>query len=131
LRHRSIGFCPFCAPPDFSAGGAGASAPTGLSYEILARIDGPTEDFETVIATAEVGPDFDVPRHLHPGIESAYIVAGGGLLLVEGAAPRELRAGDVAQIPARRPHSFRTGGAVTRIVSTYVLERGQPLSIPV
>ncbi|MCI4678861.1 cupin domain-containing protein [Rhodoblastus acidophilus] len=126
--HRSIGFCPFCAAAE--SGGAGRPAPGGLRYDILARIDGPTADYETFIVAAEAGPDFDVPRHIHPGIESAYIVAGGGVLLVDGEAPRELTAGDVAQIAARRPHSFRTGAAATRIVSTYILEKGQPISIP-
>jgi quercetin dioxygenase-like cupin family protein len=123
-----MGFCPFCAPVE--SGGSGAAAPAGLRYEILARIDGPTEAFETFIVAAEAPPAFDVPRHIHPGIESAYIVAGGGLLRVDGEAPRALKAGDVAQIAARRPHEFRTGAEPTRIVSTYILEKGQPISIP-
>jgi quercetin dioxygenase-like cupin family protein len=129
LARRPFLFCPFCAPADASGSG-GAVAP-GLRYEILARIDGPTEAFETFIVAVDAPAGFDVPRHIHPGIESAYIVSGGGLLHVEGEAPRALKAGDVSQIAARRPHRFCIGAEPTRIVSTYVLERGQPISIPV
>ncbi len=128
LTRRLLSYCPFCAPAD--SGGAGYPASPGLRYEILARIDGPTEAFETFIVAAEAPAGFDVPRHIHPGIESAYIVAGGGLLHVEGETPRAMKAGDVAQIAARRPHKFCIGAAPTRIVSTYILEKGQPISIP-
>ncbi len=129
MTRRLLPYCPYCAPAE--SGGAGAAAWPGLRYEILARIDGPTEAFETLIVAAEAPAGFDVPRHIHPGIESAYIVAGGGLLEVEGEAPRALKAGDVAQIAARRPHRFCIGAEPTRIVSTYILEKGQPISIPV
>ncbi len=129
MARRPILFCPLCAAAD--SGGWGPAASPGLRYEILARIDGPTEAFETFIVAAEAPAGFDVPRHIHPGIESAYIVAGGGVLQVEGEAPRALKAGDVAQIAARRPHLFRTGAEPTRIVSTYILEKGRPISIAV
>ncbi len=129
LTCRLLSCCPYCATAD--AGGAGAAPPPGLRYEILARIDGPTEAFDTFIVAAEAPAGFDVPRHIHPGIESAYIVTGGGLLQVDGEASRALKAGDVAQIAARRPHSFRIGAEPTRIVSTYILEKGQPIAIPV
>ncbi len=127
MARRPHLFCPFCAPAD--SGGSGGVA-SGLRYDVLARIDGPTEAFETFIVAAEAPAGFDVPRHIHPGIESAYIVAGGGLLHVDGEAPRALKAGDVAQIAARRPHQFRIGAEPTRIGSTYILEKGQPISIP-
>jgi hypothetical protein len=53
------------------------------------------------------------------------------VLYVDGEPSRALKTGDVAQIAARRPHLFCIGAEPTRIVSTYILEKGQPISIPV
>lgn len=132
LTRRIFASCALCAVGGFMATGVEAESPasTGLKREILKRIDGPTPEYETIIATAEIAPGWDVPRHIHPGIESAYIVEGGGVLSVDGEAPRAVRAGDAVQIPARKPHSLKGGDKPTKIVSTYILEKGQPIAIP-
>jgi quercetin dioxygenase-like cupin family protein len=62
-----------------------------------------TPDHETLLAKAEIEPGFLVPRYIHPGIESAYIVEGGGVFSIDGGDDREVRAGDTLQVPERRP----------------------------
>ena len=50
---------------------------------------------------------------------------------VDGEAPRVLKAGDSYFIPAGRIHDARAHGAVaTRVLATYVVEKGKPLSTP-
>jgi quercetin dioxygenase-like cupin family protein len=131
LTRRGFASCALCALTGFAATAVEAEMPpAGIKRKILRRIDGPTPDFETIIALAEIEPGFHVPRHIHPGIESAYIVAGVAVLSVDGRADRAVRAGDTLQVAARTPHQLQNGGKPLRIVSTYILEKGQPISLP-
>lgn len=129
LTRRGFAGCALCAAVGFSASAA-SSAP-GVERIILRRCEGPTPDFETVLAEALVEPHFLVPRHIHPGIESAFIVSGVATLLIDGEPTMALKAGDGVQIPARRPHALQNGERPMKIIATYVLEKAQPLAIPV
>jgi quercetin dioxygenase-like cupin family protein len=133
LTRRGFAGCALCALTGFVATAAEAEAPpapTGIKRTILRRIEGPTPEYETIIAQAEVDPGFAVPRHFHPGIESAYIAEGSGVFLLDGAEPQMIKAGDAVQVPTRRIHAVKNGDRPMKIVSTYILEKGQPLAIP-
>jgi quercetin dioxygenase-like cupin family protein len=131
LTRRGFAACALCALTGFAATAVEAEMPPGgITRRILSRIDGPTPDFETVIALAEIEPGFRVPRHIHPGIESATIVEGAAVLSVDGLGDRAVSAGDALQIAARTPHQLQNGDKPLRIVSTYILEKGQPISLP-
>ncbi len=138
LTRRSIAQCLLCAlasqPAGFFATPVRAespAAPTGVRRTILRRGEGPTPDFETVLAEALVDPNALVPRHIHPGVESGYIVEGSAVLELDGAEPMSVKAGDGVVIAARRPHLLRNGDRPMKIISTYILEKGQPIAIPV
>ena len=50
---------------------------------------------------------------------------------MEGQPPRELKAGDSFFVPPNTPHLVRNIGKVTwKAVSTYLIEKGQPLATP-
>jgi quercetin dioxygenase-like cupin family protein len=67
--------------------------------------------------------------HVHPGEEVGYIVAGQVEMMVEGRANVVLHAGDGFLIPPRTPHNARDLGPETgRMLSTYIVETGQPLA---
>ena len=67
--------------------------------------------------------------HIHPGEEVGYIVAGQVEMRVEGRATVVLKPGDGFLIPPRTPHNARDLGPETgRMLSTYIVETGQPLS---
>jgi len=67
--------------------------------------------------------------HVHPGEEVGYIAAGEVEMMVAGRATVVLRPGDVFLIPPRTPHNARDLGPETgRMLSTYIVETGQPLS---
>jgi quercetin dioxygenase-like cupin family protein len=132
LDRRHFALCALCAVTGFVAEGVEAEtqAPAAIKRTILRRTEGPTPDYEIIIAQGDIGAGLIVPRHTHPGIESAYIAEGEGVFVMDGAAELPIKAGDTVQVPSRRPHSVRNGGKPMKIVSTYVLEKGQPLATP-
>ena len=67
--------------------------------------------------------------HVHPGEEVGYIIAGEVEMRVQGRATVVLRAGDGFLIPPRTPHNARDLGPETgRMLSTYIVETGQPIA---
>ena len=67
--------------------------------------------------------------HIHPGEEVGYIIAGEVEMRVEGRASVVLQPGDGFLIPPRTPHNARDLGPETgRMLSTYIVETGQPIA---
>lgn len=67
--------------------------------------------------------------HAHPGEEVGYIIAGQVEMMVQGRATAVLHAGDGFLIPPRTPHNARDVGPETgRMLSTYIVETGQPIA---
>ena len=67
--------------------------------------------------------------HVHPGEEVGYIIAGQVQMRVQGRATVLLKPGDGFLIPPRTPHNARDLGPETgRMLSTYIVETGQPIS---
>lgn len=94
----------------------------------LQRFDVPGTSYETVIGVAEIAANVAIGRHTHPGPESGYVLEGGFELLIEGAKPRMLKAGDSYKVPARVVHDAKTGPAGAKVIATYVIPKGQPLA---
>jgi quercetin dioxygenase-like cupin family protein len=135
LTRRGFASCALCAITGFIATEASAQgappAAGGVTRKILSQTDGPAAGYETVLVEATIEAGSAVGRHTHPGIESAYVMEGGFELPIQGQATRNLKPGDAFQIPANTPHA---GGAAasakTRLVITYVVEKGKPLASP-
>jgi quercetin dioxygenase-like cupin family protein len=96
----------------------------------LQRFDVPGTVFETVIGIAEIAPSIAIGRHTHPGPESGYVMAGSFELLVDGQAPRLLKAGDSYQVPPGAVHDAKAGPEGAKVIATYVVQKGQPLATP-
>lgn len=128
--------CALCAVTGFvateaSAQGTPPAATPGVTRKILSQIDGPTADHVTLLVEAEIEAGVTVARHTHPGIESAYILEGGFELPIEGQPTRMLKPGDGFQVPAATPHAGgKPGTAKTRVLITYILEKGKPIATP-
>jgi len=138
LTRRGFASCALCAITGFvateaSAQGGGAPAPGGgVTRNILSKTDGPAAGYETLLVEAIIEPGVQVGRHTHPGIESAYVLEGGFELPIQGQETRMLKVGDGFQIPPETPHAGGKPGTVkTRILITYVVEKGKPLASPV
>jgi quercetin dioxygenase-like cupin family protein len=84
---------------------------------------------EVVQVETEIPPGVASGWHVHPGEEVGYIAAGEVEMMVAGGPTMMLRAGDGFLIPPRTPHNARdTGPETGRMLSTYIVETGQPLS---
>ena len=138
-RRGFTGFasCALCAITGFvateaAAQGAAPAPAGGVNRKILSRSDGPAAGYETVLVEAEIAAGVAVGRHTHPGIESAYVVEGGFELPIQGQETRNLKAGDAFQIPPNTPHAGgKPGTANSKLLITYVVEKGKPLASPV
>ena len=137
-RRGFAGFasCALCGIAEFiateaSAQGAPAATTPGVTRKILSQSDGPTPGYTTMLVEATIDAGVPVARHTHPGIESAYVLEGGFELPFQGQATRTLKPGDGFQIPPDTPHAGgKPGSANTRILITYVVEKGKPLATP-
>lgn len=91
----------------------------------------PPPTYHTATVRTVVDPGGEVVPHTHPGLEMGYVLAGKAVLQVAGSPPRSLSAGDSFSIPARRVHSVRNAGpGPLTMLSTYVVEKGQPIASP-
>jgi quercetin dioxygenase-like cupin family protein len=67
--------------------------------------------------------------HTHPGEEVGFIVAGTVQMEIEGRPTLVLHAGDPFLIPPRTPHNaLDLGPGTGRMLSTYIVETGQPIA---
>jgi quercetin dioxygenase-like cupin family protein len=124
------GLAEFVSTAALAQGTAPATTP-GVSRKILAQMDGPTPGYVTILVEAEIEAGVTVARHKHPGIESGYVLEGGLDLPVEGQPIRALKPGDGFQVPAETPHAGgKNGDKKTRVLITYVVEKGKPLASP-
>ena len=91
----------------------------------------PQPKFHSVTIRTVVDPNGEVPRHIHPGVEMGYVLNGEAQLKVAGQSPRALSAGDSFAIPANTIHSVHnTGAGPLTMLSTYVVDKNQPILIP-
>jgi quercetin dioxygenase-like cupin family protein len=96
----------------------------------LQRFEVPGTLYETVIGIAEIAPSVAIGRHTHPGPESGYVMAGSFELVIDGQAPRLLKAGDSYQVPPGAVHDAKAGPEGAKVIATYVVQKGQPLATP-
>jgi quercetin dioxygenase-like cupin family protein len=91
----------------------------------------PPPHYHTATVRTVVDHGGVVAPHTHPGIEMGYVLDGRAVLKVRGEPPVSLSAGDSFSVPARTVHSVEnTGPGALTMLSTYVVERGQPIASP-
>jgi quercetin dioxygenase-like cupin family protein len=88
---------------------------------------------EIVLGTATLPSGAAIGYHTHPGDESAYVFKGNLVLKVQGQPDRALKAGDGFFIPRGTVHSLvaAAGPDGGTAVSTWIIDKGQPLATPV
>jgi quercetin dioxygenase-like cupin family protein len=91
----------------------------------------PPPKYHTVTVRTVVDAGGEVAPHTHPGLEMGYVLEGEAMLKVAGQPPRPLYGGDSFAIPAGTVHSLKNAGpAALTVLSTYVVEQGQPIASP-
>ncbi len=123
--------CAMCAAGGVLAAQVGVSAQSpGFTRTVLNRIEYPGDTMVTIQVLVEIDPNALVPRHTHPGVESGYILEGGGTFGMKGQADRSVSAGDAFQVPYQVPHLLKNGPKKTRVLTVYVVEKDKPLATP-
>ena len=113
-----------------AAGGLFAQA-SGLTRTMVGKGDVSVPGREAVVARVEVAPGAKAGRHTHPGDEISYVMEGEATLLIDGQAPRRVKAGESFVIPAGVIHdAHNDGSAPIKLVGVYVVEKGKPLATP-
>jgi quercetin dioxygenase-like cupin family protein len=137
-QFAGVASCALCGISDLMAAEASgqtaapAATTPGVTRKILSQTDGPVPGYTTLIVEVTIEPGVPVGRHTHPGIESAYILEGGGFELpIQGQPTRVVKAGDAFQIPPETPHAGgKPGNLHTKVLVTYIVEKGKPLASP-
>ena len=137
-RRGFTGFasCALCGITEFvataaSAQGTPPAATSWVTRIILWHTDGPTPGYVTMLVEATIDAGVPVAAHRPAWIESAYVLEGGFELPIQGQATRMLKPGDGFQIPPDTRHAGgKPGDAKSRILITYVVEKGKPLASP-
>jgi quercetin dioxygenase-like cupin family protein len=110
---------------------AAGAQPSAVHKATLQDQPFPPPRYHTVTVRTVVDPAGLVAPHTHPGLEMGYVLEGRALLKVAGQPPRSLAAGDSFAIPVRTVHSVQNAGSgALTMLSTYVVERGQPIASP-
>jgi quercetin dioxygenase-like cupin family protein len=91
----------------------------------------PPPHYHTATVRTVVDPGGQVAPHTHPGVEMGYVLDGRAVLKVTGRPPLSLSAGDAFSVAPRAVHSVQNAGpGALTMLSTYVVERGQPIASP-
>lgn len=113
-------------------GSVKAQAPAGFKRVELQRHDLAVAGREVVMTRNEFEPAAAVPKHTHPGDEVGYVLDGEITIEVEGKPPTTLKAGETFFVPARAVHSAKNAGKTpSKVLSSYLVEKGKPLATPV
>ena len=101
----------------------------GVRRTDLQRHDLGVPGREVIQARVELAPGVTAPKHWHPGEEVGYIAAGTVEMRIKDRPTLTLHTGDPFLIPPRVPHNALDLGPDTgRMLSTYIVEIGQPLA---
>jgi quercetin dioxygenase-like cupin family protein len=111
---------------------AGPATAQDLKRTIMQRVDVPTGAAqETVIGTVEVPPGGATGRHSHFGVEMLIMIEGEMDVLIDGEAPKHLKAGDSLAIPSGKVHDAKTVSAgAAKAAVTWVVEKEKPMATP-
>ena len=128
LTRRGFAGCAICSAMGLVASEVAAQAPAGeITRTLVQKNEFPGDRYETLLMNVGIPSNMLVPRHTHPGVESTYVVEGGGELSVKDQPTRSLHAGDGFQVPPVVPHSWKNGSQPTKLAITYVVEKDKPL----
>lgn len=116
--------------PTPPAATAGAQAASAVKRTPLQQFDVPGTNYVTIVMRVDVAPNSMIGRHMHPGIESGYMLEGDMVFMVEGQPDRPMKPGDSFQVPPGTPHDGKTGAKGAVAISTFVVEKGKPVATP-
>jgi hypothetical protein len=125
----AIGCMPGLAAAQQQPPAAANQSPT-IKRTPLQKFDVPSAPLETVLGIAEIVPNVLIGRLTHPGMEGGYVLEGELVLMIDGQAPKTLKAGESYQIPLEAIHDAKSGPSGAKVLAVYVVRKGEPLATP-
>jgi quercetin dioxygenase-like cupin family protein len=108
-----------------------AAPQVGLERKILLEQDLAIPGYEVVLAEVTMAVGGREGRHTHSGTLVGHILEGELTLEVEGKPTRVMKAGDSGVIEPGIVHEgINTGSVPTKVLATFIVEKGKPLSTP-
>lgn len=90
-----------------------------------------TPGYEGITVMVEIAVGGSAPRHTHPGEEFVYVLEGTATFEMAGQPTRGLKPGVAFFISPHTPHlATNTGKVPVKMLSNYVMPKGQPLATP-
>jgi quercetin dioxygenase-like cupin family protein len=101
---------------------------TGIKRTDLVRHDLDVEGREVIQVLVDFDPGVTSPKHSHPGVEVAHVIAGTFEYELEGQPNVTLKAGDSLYIPAGTAHVAKNVGKdKASELATYIVKKDTPL----
>lgn len=132
MKHRSIaatvilGFVAVCI---CAASDPATAQQPNVQRKVLLTQDLPIPGYQTVMAAVEIPAGGREGRHTHAGAVIGYVQEGVLTLDYEGKPTATYKAGDAFYIDAGKIHEgINKGGSPVKIVATFVVEKGKPLT---
>jgi quercetin dioxygenase-like cupin family protein len=113
-----------------AAPAAGPQATPNIKRTPLQTVDVPAGSYNAITAIAEIVPNAVIGRHTHLGPETGYMIEGEMTLMIDGQAPKVVKAGESYQVPAGVVHDAKAGDKGAKVMGVYIIEKGKPLAIP-
>jgi len=112
----------------FIIGSTGSRAQDGIKRTDLQTHDLSIPGREVVQQMVELQPGTLVGKHTHPGEEVSVVLEGELRLEVTGKPTVTIKAGQAFTVPPGVVHSATSEGRVpTKLLATYIVEKGKPL----
>ncbi|HEX8611631.1 MAG TPA: cupin domain-containing protein [Telluria sp.] len=118
-----------------AAAGLLSSAASAQQFDArgLARTESVRHDFdgnrEAIQVRVDFAPGASAPKHIHPGVEIAYVLSGTIEYDMDGKTIR-LQAGESLYIPAGAAHSAKNvGTGASAELATYLVEKNKPIVV--
>ena len=104
----------------------------GFKRTLLQTQDLSIPEKVVVQALAEFSPGVAAGRHTHPGEEIGYVLEGQLEIKIDGKPSQIIQAGQTFFIPSGMVHDgINTNSGNTKVLATYVVEKGKPVATPV
>ncbi len=128
IRH---GFLSVAFTLAFATATVGGAQDSFARKELLrADLSGKPDSMEVIVSISEYRPGDELPRHVHHGIEAAYVLEGGTIEPL-GKPAIEVPAGSSLMNLRGVPHGFKVVGEKTiKVLTMHVVDRGKPLFDP-
>ena len=110
----------------------GQRSPSAGGFAELHRAQLSTErSVELVMGLIERNGESTSAKHVHPGGEFGFVLSGALVVTTDDSESRTLEAGDSFYQPPGEWHVVKTGATGAKTVVFRVVERGEPMIVPV